>query len=151
MANTGSLTPVQVVPVFVESQTSYRGWIGSVQWHLRGKLLFPGGRAYLGPFTTFVVVRRPDGLSSQLRSALVKASPYPPVYAHVLIQTPSLDFVKLNNVDLVSVGSAVWTDPTHSKPDMKLESVTYQCAGIDVNGKGVSPATYNWWPLNSAA
>ena len=131
----GSPAPV-VVPIVVESLTSYRGWWG--KWG-RGKT-----RA-----NTVEVIRRSDWLSAQLRSALAK-SPLP-VYSKVLIQTPSLDFVTLNNVLLVSVGPIVWSDPKHPKPGGALEMVIYECNGVDVDGKLAVMTMYNWWALNSPA
>jgi hypothetical protein len=133
---TGPATPVRGTTVFVESLTSYRGWWG--KWG-RGK-----SRA-----NSVEVIRRPDWLSAQLRSALAKSPP--PVYGKVLIQTPSLDFVTLNSALLVGVGPIVWSDPKHPKPSGALEMVTYECNGVDVDGTRAVMGMYNWWVLNSPA
>jgi hypothetical protein len=149
MQKHGPPTPVQVVPAFVESPTSYRAWIGDVVSGPYGRSVY--SPPYVGPPSfLFTVIRRPDGLSSRLRGALAKARPASPFYKHVLIQTPSLALIKLSSVTLNSVGPAMWIDFTHPKPDGKLEGVTYTCSGVEVNGVAVGSLLI-WWPYNTPA
>lgn len=137
---TGGAVHPDVLTIFVESLTCYRGWVGAVSKPIPPFPSSPRVMPPTGAIQPITVIRRPDWLSARLRAAMKEGA----TFASVAIYTSSGDVVMLTNAAVVGVGAAVWQDPKHSKPSGPLEMVTYTCATLLVDGTAVSWA-YNWW------
>jgi hypothetical protein len=121
--------------IFLESLTSYHGWVGSV--------FYIPPRDFSLAIWSFEVIRRPDWLSTRLRADKLGKT-----FSSVELQMPSGDIVTLYEAQIGAFGAAVWRDPKHPQPNGPLEMVTYNCAEVDVDNSGVLPG-YDWWQLNA--
>lgn len=126
-----------VSPEFIETLTCYHAWVGGVSY-----------TSSLGPYVvntwSISLLRQPDWLSSQLRATRVGTQ-----YASVKICTPSGDVLTLMNAMFAGYGAAWWADPTHPKPSVPLERVSYNCSVVLVDNTRILSRSYNWWQLNA--